>query len=181
MKIKLSEKAKILFFFILKFCFFSFFFYTIYYNATINTSLLEKINVLLISKIFYGKIVNLPSYYHKENTWALLVKDKNKELYFIVDRDCLGINIYFALLTFIFSFPFFSFGKKIVLTILHFFLVFFVLNPIRLITLYYLFLNNFEFYLIFHNLIWQITNVLITLFLIIVSIKIKNCNLKLYI
>ena len=63
-------------------------------------------NVLLISKIFYGKIVNLPSYYHKENTWALSVEDKDKELYFIVDRDCLGLNIYFALLTFIFPFLF---------------------------------------------------------------------------
>ncbi len=129
-----KNKNKKLIFFIFKFCFFSLFFYAIYFNVTINTSPLEKLNILILSKIFYGKITSLPSYYHKEDTWALLIEKENKKLYFIVDRDCLGVSIYFALLTFIFSFPLFSLRKKIFLSLFYFFLIIFILNPLRLIT-----------------------------------------------
>ncbi len=176
-KLFISIKNKKSLIFAINFCFFSLFFYLIYTKMTFNTSFLEKFNILLLHHLFNkGKIVELPSYYHKTNTWALLIEKKDEELYFIVDRDCLGLSIFFALLTFTFSFPLYNIRKKIVLSLIYFVLVFFVLNPIRLITLYYLFIYYLHLYLIAHNFIWQISNIIITTFLILIPLKKLKSN-----
>jgi exosortase/archaeosortase family protein len=168
------KKIKPFLFFALKFCFFSIVFYWIYLNTLFNTSPLEKLNVLLLKKVFYGNLSQIPSYYHKESAWALVVEKSNKKFYFIIDRDCLGVNIYFALLVFLFSYPFFSLRKKILWAFIYFSLVLFILNPLRLLSLYFLFLNNFKLYLIGHNLIWQITNFLLVVLLILLPLKTKT-------
>jgi len=165
MKIK-----KIYFLFITKFFLFSLFFYFLY-NLNIDTSPIEKLHAILLKNIFGGELVPLESYYHNSPTWALMVEKEKTIGYFIIDKECLGINIFFALLTITYSFPLYTLRKRIFLTFFYFFIVFLFLNPLRLIFLYYLFIHNLKTYLIFHNLIWQITNFLFVILLFFLPMK----------
>ena len=165
--------------FLLLFLFWSFVIYYFWFFVPSNFTFLEKIEVNAVNTFFNDKIINHSSFYGNY-TYALEFKKENNYYQFIVDRDCLGLNMFTAILIFVLSYPpslKFLFYRALFLGI-SFFLIE-LLNVIRLVVLYFLFKNYFEIYDFFHDFIWQISNILVVFFFIFLYLKLlKFVKLK---
>lgn len=150
-----------------RYLFFSFLYFS-YYNSNINFSFLSYLEAKLVNLFFNDKIIDYPSMI-SGNVYAIYNEKESK--IFVIDRDCLGINIWFLLLVFVFSYPLkFYFKKRIIFIVFSFFFIE-LLNIIRLVILYYLFINNYKKYIVFHEFILQIFEVIILIILLIVYLK----------
>jgi len=171
----MNKKTKQILSFLIRFQVLLLLFYIYLYYLKVDTSFLEKIEVSILSYLFGDSIKETTSFYHDSFTYAVHFIKEGQSFLFVVDRDCLGINISILLAIFIISYPpNFSNFKIRVLFILSYFLIVEVLNILRLIFLFYLFKYHLEFYSLFHDLIWQVSNVILVFSLLFVYIKYNN-------
>ena len=175
----MNKKTKYILNFLIRFQILLLLFYIYLYNLNINTSFLEKMETSILAYIFGDAIKKTASFYHEAPTYAVYFIKGEQSFLFVVDRDCLGINMSILLALFIISYPpnFFNLRVRL-LFILAYFLVVEVLNVIRLIFLFYLFKYHFEFYTLFHDLIWQISNIILVFILLFIYIKYINSTKK---
>ena len=171
----MNNKNKLILKFLIRFQILLLFFYIYLYYLKINTSFLEKVETLILAYLFGDNIRKVTSFYHDSSTYAVHFIKEGQNFLFVVDRDCLGINMSILLAIFILSYPpNFSNFKVRILFILSYFLIVEMLNIVRLIFLFYLFKYYFKFYSLFHDLIWQISNIVFVFSLLIFYIKYIN-------
>jgi exosortase/archaeosortase family protein len=161
--------------FSLLFFFFSSFFYLLLVYFPLNTTFLEYIEAKSVQLIFDEKITFMNSFYSDNKAISLYFFKNNTHYYFIIDKECTSLNVFFPLLAFILSFPpSLDFLKLRLLFIVFSFVFLETMNIIRLILLFYFFKYYYSLYDLFHNLIWQITNLLLILFMIFLYLRLLN-------
>jgi len=156
-------------FFSLKYYLFSLAFF-FYYNSNINFTLLSYFEARLVNLFFNDKIINYPSIISGE-VYAIYNEEIGR--IFVIDKDCLAINMWLLLLIFVFSYPVEAkhLKKRLFFLVISFFIIEFS-NIFRLSILYYLFLNNYKLYILFHEHFFQIFEIIVLITSLIFYLKI---------
>jgi exosortase/archaeosortase family protein len=143
--------------------------YFVYYNSNLNFPFLSYLEANLINVFFHDKIITYPSFI-SGTVFAIFNEEKNR--IFVIDRDCLAINLWFLISIFIFSFPT-KIKIKLVFLVISFFLSE-ILNIFRLTVLYYFFINDYKTYIILHEYIFQFFEFISAIILVFLFLKFKN-------